>query len=513
MAVSTLPLLPADYPLFDWADWPTDRAALVELGETQNFRAACWAAIVETLIDALDTAGIAHEDDLELVDGLLYAYKFNALLDTIADAADLNWRWAYDPTYRGYIGREKMIGTGDAGSETYGDIVYPEYILDIAARVNLIIELLRGTAETTSSGASVLVPVPFLTAPLAGKGAAIVQYDISRACLKTAPLAGKGLLGDVSHKRYYSNITAHTRTNRGVIINMIRRILTPHRLPGTSREACLLAVGQKSNAHRRARAEAVLEGTIALRELSIDLVNTKLVARAHGAFCATQRLVSDSALHGDLLLGHALAVGREKWLYSKAVIAPARMFGLQRPVSAQHLARGLCGAAVVAPNACTSFDVPAMRALTAATAAGWSRAALWGRAYPLGASDGRWAPQTGIVAQTKQSTLAKTHRRANGLAGAKLDFFRHHESSSHARGGAQSREQLPMAAAAVGSTSQRDGLDSTAACLAGAVTRSASPIRAALDSAWYPPVWVGDGLWIRQAYAVKQNDDGSLEVS
>ena len=45
-----------------------------------------------------------------------------------------------------------------------------------------------------------------------------------------------------------------------------------------------------------------------------------------------------------------------------------------------------------------------------------------------------------------------------------------------------------------------------------AVGRSITVFRAALDTAWLPPVWVDGGLWIRQAHTIARHEDGSLEV-
>lgn len=47
-----VPLLPVDYPLFSWEDWPDSRAALVPGGMTKKFEKACWNAMVDTFTEA-----------------------------------------------------------------------------------------------------------------------------------------------------------------------------------------------------------------------------------------------------------------------------------------------------------------------------------------------------------------------------------------------------------------------------------------------------------------------------
>lgn len=514
MAVSTLPLLPADYPLFDWADWPTDRAALVELGETQNFRAACWAAIVETLTDALDTAGIAHEDDLELVDGLLYADKFNALIDTIGCAADLNWRWAYDPTYRGYIGREKMIGTGDAGSETYGDIVYPEYILDICARVTLIIELLRGTAETTSSGASVLVPVPFLTAPLAGKGVPIAEDVTSFTETALRPVAGKGLLATMEKKLYLTDAVAAAASNRGVIINAIRRRVTDYRCPATSRKGRQIVLTPLSTTPRLVEMISYRDCSTEVTRSSKDRTAVNLLGRPCSPTTAKKLCESGNAAAADQLLGHDMDLGKAKWLYSKVLIGADRRYGLQRPFApTQYPNRSRCVAAAVAPNACTDIRLLTHLSPTATAVDVLARGALRAALSWKAETGSRQVGQTGFAFGGSGKHLAPSRSQAGGILGEKLAFSNTSTSDSNAACSGMAGEQAPAATAEVAVSLTKATARGNRGGFVSVNARGGCATCAALDSAWYPPVWVGDGLWIRQAYAVKQNDDDSLEVS
>lgn len=52
----------------------------------------------------------------------------------------------------------------------------------------------------------------------------------------------------------------------------------------------------------------------------------------------------------------------------------------------------------------------------------------------------------------------------------------------------------------------------SAAALVSASHKAGTRISCALDSAWYPPMWVDGGLWIRQAYSVTQNDNGEVVI-
>lgn len=152
MALHKIPVLPADYPLFDWADWPESRAALVERGPTNAFQMACWNAIVTHLAEALEAAGeewYTGEDNAgnygytaeqtKITDGILYADKMNRMISNTYGRIPLQtWLWAYDTSYRGYTG---MVYFNKHAHQ----IVYPEYITELVWRINQMIEIMRGT--------------------------------------------------------------------------------------------------------------------------------------------------------------------------------------------------------------------------------------------------------------------------------------------------------------------------------------------------------------------------------
>lgn len=165
--LETIPILPPDYPLFDWADWPQSRAALQSGVSTSRFQKDAWNAIVYALDNALKTAGAdpqllySLEDSLIPISyGRLKASAFNGVRHHIDQFTPLPWPWAVDPSSRGYIGTKWFRGTTIEYDETgaiskikQGDEVYPEYILELARRVNLLLELMRGTADTAESTA------------------------------------------------------------------------------------------------------------------------------------------------------------------------------------------------------------------------------------------------------------------------------------------------------------------------------------------------------------------------
>ena len=146
-----IPVLSADYPLFDWRDWPDSYAALVPDGPTSEFEKECWNAIVDKLAEAFETAGIPWNNAYTTYEGTriteeygdLYAKMMNSLRHNIDHPAPLGgWNWACDSSFRGYIGREDFRGV-DVYGEQDADDVYPEYFKELVRKLNLLLEIMR----------------------------------------------------------------------------------------------------------------------------------------------------------------------------------------------------------------------------------------------------------------------------------------------------------------------------------------------------------------------------------
>ena len=165
--LETIPVLPEDHPLFDWADWPTSRAALQSGMATSRFQKDAWNAIIDALGNALELAGIGWQEPYKIEDskmltpyGRLQARDVNIVRSHVDLITDFPWPWEADPNFRGYLGTKWFKGTTIAYDENGaisqifpGDEVYPEYILELVRRINLLIELMRGTASTVESEA------------------------------------------------------------------------------------------------------------------------------------------------------------------------------------------------------------------------------------------------------------------------------------------------------------------------------------------------------------------------
>ncbi len=165
MPLQDIYILPSTFPLFDWADWPASKAALVSGGHTINFEKEAWNAIVDKLASALASAGIAWDAGITTAaqaqitesPGALTAEAFNSVRFNIDSPMPLGWAWAKDPTFRGYVGRENFRGSSVYGAAC--DSLYPEYIEELARKLNLLIGVMRGDMAlpiVSSSGAETL---------------------------------------------------------------------------------------------------------------------------------------------------------------------------------------------------------------------------------------------------------------------------------------------------------------------------------------------------------------------
>ena len=152
MDIETLPILPSDYPLFDWSQFQSSYDGLYEGGEVAAFKKEAWNAIVDHLAVTLGESGIEWDDKytsifgakVNVAYGALYADQFNSVVHNVDNAISLGWRWSFDRSFRGYVGRKTFRGDLKYGENA--DLFYPEYIKELVRRMNLLTEVLRGTA-------------------------------------------------------------------------------------------------------------------------------------------------------------------------------------------------------------------------------------------------------------------------------------------------------------------------------------------------------------------------------
>lgn len=155
MGSEIIGVLPQDYPTFDWNDWKTSHDALVPGGLVSNFQKATWNAIVDALDSALTAAGYqwdnrytTKDDAMVGSDGYLYASAFNSVRHNIDIPVRLGWIWAKSDSFRGFVGREDF--NGHSTHKQSADPLYPEYIIELVRKLNLLISILNGSGPLVS---------------------------------------------------------------------------------------------------------------------------------------------------------------------------------------------------------------------------------------------------------------------------------------------------------------------------------------------------------------------------
>ena len=147
MPIDRIPILPADYPLFDWDDHLQSYYALGEGELVAGFQKETWNAIIDKTLEALEAADMNWSNKycshpaakVTQQYGALSAKMFNSVRHNIDLPASVGWGWANNPKLRGYVGREDFKGYADHGLN--GDFFYAEYLLELVRRLNLMLSI------------------------------------------------------------------------------------------------------------------------------------------------------------------------------------------------------------------------------------------------------------------------------------------------------------------------------------------------------------------------------------
>ena len=155
--------LVASYPLFEWdksngvataAQTRKAHTAASEQGQCADFSRYVWNDIVDTLGKLLADLGLSWDGryttqtgaKITALYGQLTAEKFNSVRHNIQAVAFTTWRWQFDYLKEGYTGRNDFRGVRVYG--TNSDRVYGWYIIELVRKLNVAIELMRGTWPT-----------------------------------------------------------------------------------------------------------------------------------------------------------------------------------------------------------------------------------------------------------------------------------------------------------------------------------------------------------------------------
>lgn len=162
MPIDRIPILSEDYPLFDWDDHLQSYYALGQGELVSGFQKETWNAIIDKTLAALSAAGMSWDSTYTTAAkakiteayGPLSAKMFNSVRHNIDRPAPVGWGWANNPNLRGFVGREDFKGYTDYGLN--GDLFYAEYLLEMVRRLNLLLSIMKGTANLNEMEAPIL---------------------------------------------------------------------------------------------------------------------------------------------------------------------------------------------------------------------------------------------------------------------------------------------------------------------------------------------------------------------
>ena len=146
--------------------------ALVGKDLTSKFSYKVWNDLVSKVYSVNQALSRSWKADYATYAATRASRRYDELTEDRFNSIRFNtnypsWRWVYDQTYEGYIGRTDVRGVaryGDSGA----DIVYGVYLLELVEKLNIVIGIINGTqaAEDAEATTPILrLPEPELVLP------------------------------------------------------------------------------------------------------------------------------------------------------------------------------------------------------------------------------------------------------------------------------------------------------------------------------------------------------------
>lgn len=521
MGFDVIPAIPGDYPLYDWGNWQSSRDALVPGGPTKYFVKEAWNAIVDALEGAITAAGQTWDSTYTTASGAkiteaygkLSARKFNSIRLNIDRQMHLNWPWAVNPANRGYVGREDFLGRQDVGEAC--DLVYPEYLLELVRKLNLLLEIMRGTGPVRDANLPRLSETQIGAAVRSGVGARVNcphRVSTTMNTLARSAMASYAMAATAARSR----AAAGMRVNLPTVLPYSRNVPSRISASGRSRLAAP-AEGEPVALHSISAGEMLavnrqrvppmsvfrISGTVCQQDVN---VNPVIVA-------APNRIPNRSSVEAEARKARKLptTAARISGSKSKAVgsVKRSRLF-IPKEIPIQAAAKAelrggllLCTGSETHPGshvqggAESHLTIPILSDAVQSRLSGETELRI-GTPNPISAAhnsrigtemDIGMAPHLPLTSEWRGSVFVEAEPD-NGLASC-VSATLHADSTTGAEPLAQRAEPADWA-----------GLCGTSA------------VFAAEDTCWLSPVCVNGGLWIRQVHDNPvQRENGDLELT
>lgn len=495
MEIDRLPLYTVDSPPFPWDEHSASRAALVPNGDCYAFSHETWNAIVNhvygerysilkrmggyfdinTVWDAKYTAYI---DTLMNPGDALSAAMFNSVRHNTEMLFGIGWGWAFDRAFRGYVGRKDFRGLASGNA----DPVYAEYILELVRGMDLVNEVLRGTADMAEFVGQYNIAVPVVSKLLPRKSVPIL-YD--RMSL-TDTIGGGVALPSAP----ISAVKTASSENSGRLKSCLARVL------GYGAE-CVKS-GHDAAAVAAVSAPMHFDGIIVSgRCATMDVANAlKVAARSESATADDGRGV---ALPSVPMVCEDVGASAHDAVIVTPEAEPMR--GAERVMSANDGTIAVCESVGVAA-AGVANTVHFGTYIKALPAYGGAVANI--PVANIANIDSAWLPPEWVDGALWIRQVYDEHEI---MTASFAPMYGGEISMSEKLGAVVAGESVGVAADDVASTVSSGAVVNATPNGCGAVVQIDAAADAVIDSAWLPPETVDDASWIRQIY-----DDGEIEV-
>lgn len=426
MALNQIPALPENYPLFDWAEYQSSRDALAKGTPTAQFAKSAWNALVDDLADALAESGLEWDETYTTADGArmtdtdgqLSAAKFNSVRLNIDHPAPLGWAWERKPDFRGYLGRVEMRGAATHGRRC--DVVYPEYIIELARKLNVLLEIMRGSALLADAECGLLLGV---------------AQEVELHAQKSAPIA-------LNH-RAETTVSTDMRSQPAALLGAEQKSATQVQPSITSLPAANIRANTLHHTEISVDAASLHSSPVNVA------VSASMLVKVDGTSgCATSIIMKQRVISNVSVEAEAVPIGRVLPADSNVLMGSAASIDM-----GSGAAMGTVADLYAVSGVAVEMDV----------------------SNPLPTD---CESISGSAVSAEADKLPTVPMQSDVLTGTAISAV-----AASAKAPAVEWEFLPI-----------------------------TNVSCRLDTAWYPPVWVDGGLWIRQSHNVTQNENGELVI-
>lgn len=189
--------LPTSFEAWNWnKDDDTIKAyyAITNKGYTSEFKAAVWNALCNKLYQTLNAMSLSWDNKYTtysevLLSGsypTLTAQIFNSVRHNIEVHVPTTWKWVFNKTYEGYIGRLDFRGISSTSNP---DTLFGSYILEIARKLNLLISIYKNEASFAEPNVAFTFVLDTTHVEFVSLDAAILNVDLINNTVSDSALA------------------------------------------------------------------------------------------------------------------------------------------------------------------------------------------------------------------------------------------------------------------------------------------------------------------------------------